>query len=741
MAARVACVARALTVRARAPRLRVSGGNGVGGGVARLVSIARCSPPALAALSPASFRRERKAAGAGTSCVTRNEHRGSAYHRVARVAATPWLTGVACRALASNTPEDEGDDAVANDDDDEDEDDEDDYDEDEDDFDASSVPFHFALGEGDDRVGVDVLVVETHGGPPSTGDGTLATDALAAILEDDARFVIQLLIECGGAPGAEATKVATSAAIGEDTQVLHDLSLRMFPDGPNDVSYVELSVALCTDAHIAELNLEWRGKNQATDVLSFPAETFGDVVVLGDCVISLDTAVRQAMEMRHDVLTETRVLLVHGIAHLAGMDHEEGEAEAAAMSAAETALLRALGRRETAPGDSSSDDTKFKGLIASVTAGERGEAHDFRDDNGETSRAADDEEEDVDDDPVLFSQSLDFSDPGRASRQCDVLALDLDGTLLNNDGVVSPVVAAALREVARKGVVVIVATGKARPAARRALATAGLDGPGLVTGADSIGVFLQGLDVRGPCGVVLTSATLREDVVRDVFMANGERGSGLKQDDTTQTQTSAAVTAFCGEECFTVGTETHALLKELTAKFHEPTSVPWDCVDTLLLAARAARFDDAIPDNDGGADGEPSEKTSGVSKLLLAASTATEIDLLRPGLEALVSGRASVTRSVATMLEVLPLGHDKARGLETLLLRLREGAKGAATGTATTRIVSIGDGENDASMLRGATVGVALGNACAETKRAAEHVLEETNDDDGVAVAIRKFVL
>jgi hydroxymethylpyrimidine pyrophosphatase-like HAD family hydrolase len=79
--------------------------------------------------------------------------------------------------------------------------------------------------------------------------------------------------------------------------------------------------------------------------------------------------------------------------------------------------------------------------------------------------------------------------------------------------------------------------------------------------------------------------------------------------------------------------------------------------------------------------------------------------------------------------------------LETLLLRVREGAKGAATGTATTRIVSIGDGENDASMLRGATVGVALGNACAETKRAAEHVLEETNDDDGVAVAIRKFVL
>ena len=64
----------------------------------------------------------------------------------------------------------------------------------------------------------------------------------------------------------------------------------------------ELSIVLCSDAHIAQLNGQWRGKAEATDVLSFPMEQdSGDgcpVRMLGDLVISLDTAARQARERR-----------------------------------------------------------------------------------------------------------------------------------------------------------------------------------------------------------------------------------------------------------------------------------------------------------------------------------------------------------------------------------------------------------------------------------------------------------
>ena len=67
---------------------------------------------------------------------------------------------------------------------------------------------------------------------------------------------------------------------------------------------------------------------------------------------------------------------------------------------------------------------------------------------------------------------------GSGSRKADCLVLDLDGTLLNRDCVITPRTAEALRECAAAGVTVFIATGKARPAAIRAAATAGLDGVG-----------------------------------------------------------------------------------------------------------------------------------------------------------------------------------------------------------------------------------------------------------------------
>lgn len=102
---------------------------------------------------------------------------------------------------------------------------------------------------------------------------------------------------------------------------------------------VELSVLLCSDARIAELNGAWRDKPVPTDVLSFPQD---DAVVLGDLVLSLDTAARQAAERGHGLRDEVRVLLVHGLLHLLGYDHETDDAALAEMAEAEGRLLGQL---------------------------------------------------------------------------------------------------------------------------------------------------------------------------------------------------------------------------------------------------------------------------------------------------------------------------------------------------------------------------------------------------------------
>jgi probable rRNA maturation factor len=108
----------------------------------------------------------------------------------------------------------------------------------------------------------------------------------------------------------------------------------------------ELSVLLCDDATIQPLNRDWRGKDKPTDVLSFP-QVEGEIgdgpELLGDVVISLDTAARQAAERGHSVEAEVDVLLVHGLLHLLGYDHHDPEEEAD-MRAEEARVLAALGR-------------------------------------------------------------------------------------------------------------------------------------------------------------------------------------------------------------------------------------------------------------------------------------------------------------------------------------------------------------------------------------------------------------
>ena len=88
----------------------------------------------------------------------------------------------------------------------------------------------------------------------------------------------------------------------------------------------EVTVLLADDARLKALNRSFRGKNKPTDVLSFPAATNGEGVA-GDIAISVETAARQAAEHGHTLPEELRILLLHGVLHLAGFDHEADEGE------------------------------------------------------------------------------------------------------------------------------------------------------------------------------------------------------------------------------------------------------------------------------------------------------------------------------------------------------------------------------------------------------------------------------
>jgi len=109
------------------------------------------------------------------------------------------------------------------------------------------------------------------------------------------------------------------------------------------LSKVELSIALVSDAQIKRLNKLYRNKDKPTDVLSFPiGEKVEDWLILGDIVISVDTARRQAQELGYSLEEELKRLLVHGLVHLLGYDHELGGEEEKKFFELEEFVLREL---------------------------------------------------------------------------------------------------------------------------------------------------------------------------------------------------------------------------------------------------------------------------------------------------------------------------------------------------------------------------------------------------------------
>lgn len=157
----------------------------------------------------------------------------------------------------------------------------------------------------------------------------------------DRRLELDLDIEAGWPPDADWAALAERAA-GAAAEVAPELAN----------ARLSLSLLFADDEAVHALNREWRGKDKPTNVLSFPMLERADLLalapagppeLLGDIALALETCAREALEKSVPLEHHAAHLIVHGLLHLAGHDHETSPEDAARMEALETKALALLG--------------------------------------------------------------------------------------------------------------------------------------------------------------------------------------------------------------------------------------------------------------------------------------------------------------------------------------------------------------------------------------------------------------
>ena len=133
-------------------------------------------------------------------------------------------------------------------------------------------------------------------------------------------------------PNVVAVSVSGGPFAGADARVLKRRAQKML--SARALSHAELSVALVDDDAIQQLNRDYRDKDKPTDVLAFAMSEGeqlttieGEPLLLGDVIISVPTAVRQAKQNKRPLLDELTMLLAHGLLHLLGYDHDSDKTE------------------------------------------------------------------------------------------------------------------------------------------------------------------------------------------------------------------------------------------------------------------------------------------------------------------------------------------------------------------------------------------------------------------------------
>ena len=261
-----------------------------------------------------------------------------------------------------------------------------------------------------------------------------------------------------------------------------------------------------------------------------------------------------------------------------------------------------------------------------------------------------------------------------------LVAIDLDGTLLSPQHELTPRVEQALRGALAKDVHIVIATGKSRAAAVPIIEKLGIP---------SHGIFLQGLALYDEAGHLAHEQTLDPELARRVITIAEDRGFKIIAYSVNRIMVR------------TRAPETDAVL----IPFHEPAPEAVGPLQNLC---------GAVP----------------LNKLLFVGDAAG-ISRLRWQLGYLVGGSGRLMQAGwPNMLELLPPGAGKG----TMLARLIDDL-----GLTRAEVMAIGDAENDLEMIQLAGVGVAMGNATAHLKEAADWVTT-SNGEDGVAVALERYI-
>ncbi len=260
-----------------------------------------------------------------------------------------------------------------------------------------------------------------------------------------------------------------------------------------------------------------------------------------------------------------------------------------------------------------------------------------------------------------------------------LIALDLDGTLLNEDLTISPGVLRALHLAKRRGILLTLASGRGYPSMEHWVRQLGIAAP-----------------VIGYQGAVITDPRTRQRVYQQTFSRGliGELRDFAREND-------LSLTLYVDDEIY-VEEKRHA-----DAFYDKWFGLPCHVVNDLSLSVA----------------GEP-------IKFIIIGSE-DELDRMRPVVERRLGGKLRIMRSHRYFLEGLSLGANKGSALAWLAERL---------GVARQETMAIGDSGNDREMIAWAGLGVAMGNASAEVKAVADHVAPGI-DDDGVARAIERFCL
>lgn len=269
------------------------------------------------------------------------------------------------------------------------------------------------------------------------------------------------------------------------------------------------------------------------------------------------------------------------------------------------------------------------------------------------------------------------------TQPIQLVALDIDGTLLNSQHEMTDRVQKTLKKAMEQGVQVVVATGKTYISGQYVIERLGLTTPG---------VYLQGTTIYNSDGSIRQQSTLEPRIARQVITFAEDRGYN--------------VAIYSGKRILV--RSMNKRVEELTTLYHEPMPEAIGSLHNVV---------DTVP----------------INKLLIVSpGDPRRITALRWQLGMQISNGARLIQAgIADMLEVLPPGASKGAGLKALLKDL---------GVPTAAVMAMGDAENDIEMLQLVGLGVAIGNAGQQLKDVADEVVA-SNDEDGVAEAVERFVL